>query len=432
MPQSSALLTNNKFDYQEVLRDVARSMVRLKRPDRLLRLITRFIDRQFGLSHTALLMLDSKKQRYVFVNSKGTKRLPVGLVKFEPDHPLVQWFANAPQKGPFQKDLLFFSDVKKMLTRAEYRMATNSQGDQLIAIQKAMKNLNAELVIPGYFKDTLMGVLILGQRVNGRTFTKQEVTFFQTLAHDCSMAVKTAEYHQSLVEQNKELEKRLEEIEGLRRKEQKTYYEIMRSLAEEVHAKEPNIFGHVSEVERLGMMTAREMGIDLSGKMKDLLSAALILHDVGKIGIPDHILCKPGQLTREEWEVMKTHVEKGARILEPLTDFKKVREIIMAHHERYDGSGYPRGLKGTEIPIEARIICVVDSFHAIVSSRCYREGRNLEFAVHEIRNCSGTQFDPVVVDAFLRALKKELHKKSADPAFLGEYVSGGSRSHSGS
>ena len=424
MPTKANLLVDRKFDYQEVLRDVARSMVRLKRPDRLLKLITRFIDRQFGLTHTSLLVLDPKKGRYVFVNSKGSKRLPVGLVKFDVDHPLMQWFSGSKKKLPIQKDFLFLSDVKRMLSRAEFRMAANSRGDQLAGIQKTMQNLKVELLVPGYFKDTLVGLLMLGRRLSGRSFTTQEVTFFQTLAHDCSMAVKTAEYNQSLIEQNQELAKRLAEIERMRNKEQRTYYEIMRSLAEEVHAKEPYIFGHVSEVERLGIMTAREMGIDLSGPTKDLLSAALILHDVGKIGIPDNILCKPGQLTQEEWLVMKTHVEKGARILEPLTDFKKVREIIMAHHERFDGSGYPRGLKGDEISIEARIISVVDSFHAIVSSRCYREGRTIDSAIHEIRNCAGAQFDPVVVDAFLRALKKELQKKGQVPNSLAEYAAG--------
>ena len=424
MPTKTDPQNNQKFNYQEVLRDVARSMVRLKRPDRLLKLITRFIDRQFGLTHTSLLVLDPKKGRYVFVNSKGAKRLPVGLVKFDIDHPLMQWFSGSKKKHPVQKDFLFLSDVKKMLSRAEFRMAANSKRDELDGIQKTMQNLKVELLVPGYFKDTLVGLLMLGRRVNGRCFTTQEVTFFQTLAHDCSMAVKTAEYNQSLFEQNQELARRLEEIERMRNKEQRTYYEIMRSLAEEVHAKEPYIFGHVSEVERLGIMTAREMGIDLSGNTKDLLSAALILHDVGKIGIPDNILCKPGQLTPEEWNVMKTHVEKGARILEPLTDFKKVREIIMAHHERFDGSGYPRGLKGDEISIEARIISVVDSFHAIVSSRCYREGRSMDFAIQEILNCAGTQFDPVVVDAFLKALKKELQKKGEVPSSLSEYTPG--------
>lgn len=414
MPQQKQdPLSFPKIDYQEVLRNVARSMVRLKRPERLLRLITRFIDRNFGLNHTALLIQDQKKGHYVFINSQGSKRLPAGLVKFDSDHPLIQWFSSSRRKLPFQKDFLFLSDVKKMLTRAEFRLAANSKASLFSGIQKAMQTLNIELVIPGYSKDSLVGLLVLGRRASGRCFTKQEVSFFQTLANDCSMAIKTAEYNKNLLLQNQELEKRLKTIEALRHKEQRTYYEIMRSLAEEVHAKEPNIFGHVSEVERLGLMTAREMGMELTGQGKDLLSAALILHDVGKIGIPDVILTKPGPLTDEEWKIMKTHVEKGAKILEPLSDFKKVREIILAHHERYDGGGYPRGLKGNEIPIEARILSVVDSFHAIISSRCYREGRTIEAAFQELKNGTGSQFDPVVVDSFIRVMKRESQKKGA-------------------
>ena len=418
MPQRQDPLSLPKIDYQEVLRDVARSMVRLKRPERLLKLITRFIDRNFGLSHTALLILDQKKDHYVFMNSHGAKRLPAGLVKFDRDHPLIQWFSGTGKKLSFQKDFLFLADVKKMLTRAEFRLATNSKAMHVTGIQRAMRNLSVELVIPGYFKEVLVGLLMLGKRVNGRCFSKQEVAFFQTLANDCSMAIKTAEYNQNLVVQNQELEKRLKEIETLRQKEQRTYYEIMRSLAEEVHAKEPNIYGHVSEVERLGLMTAREMGLDLTSHNRDILAAALILHDVGKIGIPDSILTKPGPLTDQEWKVMKTHVEKGAKILEPLTDFKKVREIILAHHERYDGGGYPQGLKGDSIPIEARILSVVDSFHAIVSSRCYREGRSIEMAFQELRNGAGAQFDPVAVDSFIQIMKREVQKKGSGYASL--------------
>lgn len=411
MPQKQDPLSLPKIDYQEVLRDVARSMVRLKHPERLLKLITRFIDRRFGLSHTALLILDPKKDHYIFVNSRGSKRLPAGLLKFDSDHPLIQWFCDSRQKMPFQKDFLFLSDVRKMISRAEFRLAVNSKAEHLAGIQRAMQNLNIELVIPGHFKDALVGLLMLGKRANGRCFTKQEVSFFQTLANDCSMAIKTAEYNKNLIAKNQELEGKLKEIELMRRKEQRTYYEIMRSLAEEVHAKEPNIYGHVSEVERLGLMTAREMGLDLTGQSKDILSAALILHDVGKIGIPDSILTKPGSLTNEEWKIMRTHVEKGAKILEPLTDFKKVREIILAHHERYDGAGYPNGLKKDDIPIESRILSVVDSFHAIVSSRCYREGRSIDEAFRELQNGSGSQFDPVVVESFIRVMRREMSKK---------------------
>lgn len=406
--------TSTKFDYQQALRDVARSMVRLKRPDRLLKIITRFIDRQFGLHHTSLLVHDAKKDRYVIVNSKGTRRVPVGLLKFDPDHPLIRWFKSSRKRTPFEQDYLLLTDIRKGLNKAHFRLATHSKAGELEKARKTMEDLKVELAVPGYFKSDLVGILMLGAKFSGRFFTKQEIFFFQTLAHDCSMALKTAEYNRNLVEKNQELEKRLAEIEKLRSKEQKTYYEIIRSLAEEVETKEPYTFGHVSEVEKLGMLTAYELGLDLKGRDRDILSAALTLHDVGKIGIPDQILTKPGGLSEEEWKIMKTHVEKGAKILEPLSDFQKVREIIWAHHERFDGTGYPRGLKGQEIPIEARIVCVVDSFHAIVSNRCYREGRSIEIAFRELENCSGTQFDPSVVEAFIRVFKKELEKGHID------------------
>ncbi|HOE68445.1 MAG TPA: HD domain-containing phosphohydrolase [Candidatus Omnitrophota bacterium] len=414
MTASSKDPRNKKFDYQEALRDVARSMVRLRKPDRLLKMITRFIDRQFGLHHTTILVHEPSRKRYVFVNSKGIRRVPVGLVKFDADHPLIRWFLMGRRKMPFGQDFLLLSDVKKMQNKAQFRLAANSRASELTQIQKTMEMLKVELVVPGYFKHDLVGILMLGGKFSGRFFTDQEILFFQTLANDCSMAIKTAEYNNRLTEKNRELEKRLAEIEKLRHKEQRTYYEIIRSLAEEVEAKSPTVFGHVSEVEKLGMMTARELGLDLSGPGKDILSAALLLHDVGKIGIPDQILTKPGQLTDEEWKVMRTHVEKGAKILEPLSDFKKVKEIIMAHHERFDGTGYPKGLKAAEIPIEARVVSVVDSFHAIVSGRCYREGRPIEAAFRELEHCSGTQFDPVVVEAFIRVIRKEIAKGKID------------------
>ena len=209
-----------------------------------------------------------------------------------------------------------------------------------------------------------------------------------------------------LEKKKKELEKRLTEIEELHKKEQETYYQIVMSLAHEVCEKDPYTSGHLEGVERLGVMTAEEMGFDLSGRKKDILVAALHLHDVGKIGIPDHILKKPGSLTEEEWKIMRQHPVKGAKILEPLTDFKEVANIVLHHHEFYNGKGYPDGLSREQIPIEARIIAVVDAFHAIVSTRCYSKGRSVTIAFKELERAAGTQFDPVVVQAFIRAYQR--------------------------
>ena len=239
-------------------------------------------------------------------------------------------------------------------------------------------------------------------------FSLEELTFFQTLAHDASMTIKAAEFHDDLAKRNRELEEKIEEINQLRKKEQQTYYQIILSLAREVHARDAYTSGHMEEVEKLGLMTAEEMGLEMTGHKKDILVAALHLHDVGKIGIPDNVLKKEGKLTEEEWLIMRDHVFKGARILEPMDDFKEVAKIVMLHHENFDGSGYPYGLKGDEIPIEARIICVVDTFHAMVSTRCYRKGRPFDYAIKELEKYAGKQFDPLVVKAFISAINKRL------------------------
>jgi len=402
--------SRQKIDYQKSLRDVAKTMVRLNRPERLLKLITRLIDRQLRLTHTSLLVFEQGRDRFIFADSKGNRRFPISLVKFDSDHPLILWFKQHHQK-PLTDDYLHKPLLNKWLSRRSLRPLFQKTTTDLQGITRAMDNFNTELVVPGYFKKNLLGLLLLGRKLDGRVFTSSEINFFQVLAQDCTMAIKTSEYHQNIIEQNKTLTKQLDEINRLRQKEQATYYEIMRSLAQEVYQKDAYTFGHVSHVERLGVMTAQEMGLDLSGRKKDNLSAGLILHDVGKIGIPDHILNKRGPLDPDEWKIMRTHVEKGANILEPLSDFREVAEIIRCHHENFDGSGYPRGLREDQIPIESRIVSVVDAFHAIVSTRCYSKGRPVEVAFEELRRCAGTQFDPEVVEGFIQGLKKEMKKR---------------------
>lgn len=410
-----------QVDYPEALRDIARSLVRLKRPERLLKMITRFLDKELGLTHAAIIVRDPNQSRYTIFDSKGVRKLPKSLFRFDMDHPLIRWFQakDADSKENEIEALRNYvsrNRIRSFLKNGSLLKSHPEIKKEILEIERVLHDLRAEVAIPGYFKDSLIGILLLGERLSRRLFTQTEIHFFQTLVHDAAIAVKTSEYHQRLVERNleleakkQELEQRLREIERFRKKEQETYYQIMMSLAEEVHAKDPYTFGHINQVERLGIMTAKELNLDLDGKKKDILSAGLLLHDVGKIGIPDNILKKPGSLNSEEWKIMRSHVEKGVKILEPLSDFKEVAEIVLCHHEFYDGSGYPRGLKGEDIPIEARIVSVVDAFHAIVSTRCYRGGSPIEVALQELGRCAGTQFDPQVVQAFTRAIKKQRH-----------------------
>ena len=143
------------------------------------------------------------------------------------------------------------------------------------------------------------------------------------------------------------------------------------------------------------------LGLLLTPCCHGLCEYGALLHDIGKIGIPDAILKKPGELTKEEWEVMRTHPEVGYKILHNIEFLEEAARFVLHHHERFNGTGYPAGLKGEDIPIPSRIFVVVDTFDAMTTKRRYRDAATFKEAINEIKRCSGTQFDPQVVEAFL-------------------------------
>lgn len=397
------------INYPEALKNAAKSMVRFKNPLNLLRLIVRYIAKEVELTHASILVYDSARQRYTFIDSRGASKIPVHLIRIDTDHPLVLSFLGRGKKPHLSKDLLSLEHLERILRNSEVNGFSSAEEVKFKKVRDFLKSIKAVLCVPCFYHGELLGILILGEKKSGDGFAPEEMSFFQTLASDAAMTIKNTEFQLELIERNRQLEEKLAEIKRLRKKEQETYYQIMISLAREVREKDDNTFGHLEAVEKLGLMTAEELGMDLSGKKRDILVAALRLHDVGKIGIPDAILKKEDKLTSEEWVIMKQHVEKGVKILEPLTDFKDVAEIIRCHHEFYNGSGYPRGIKGDEIPIEAAIVSVVDAFHAMISARCYKKGFPLEFALNELQSNAGKQFHPKVVEAFISALKKNLY-----------------------
>jgi len=163
---------------------------------------------------------------------------------------------------------------------------------------------------------------------------------------------------------------------------------------------------HSTRLAEWGLRVARDLGVP-EGCMYDLEMGAL-LHDIGKIGVPDSILNKPGRLTQEEFEFVKRHPEFGWTVIRNLPGLEQTSLYVLHHHENFDGTGYPARLKGSEIPTGSRIVSVIDAFDAMVSSRPYRKGLPLEEAIRRLYEASGTQFDPAVIQSFVPIAQSEM------------------------
>lgn len=179
----------------------------------------------------------------------------------------------------------------------------------------------------------------------------------------------------------------------------------IRSLARTLHEKSTETEAHTMRITQLSKALGSRL--NLRKDQLDELELLSLLHDIGKIGIPEYILDKPSKLSKEEWEIIKTHPEIGYRIAKSTPALEHIAEDILAHHEKYDGSGYPNGLKGQTIPYLGRIINVIDSFDVMTHSRSYKKANDLSYAISELKGCSGTQFDPEIVRVFLNMIADE-------------------------
>jgi putative two-component system response regulator len=213
--------------------------------------------------------------------------------------------------------------------------------------------------------------------------------------------VEVQRLHVTLRNQNKELEAR---VHDRTRELRQTRLEIVRRLGRAAEFRDNETGFHILRMSHTSVLLARAVGWD--DDQCELLLHASPMHDIGKIGIPDHILLKPGKLDPQEWETMKTHTEIGARILDGSDSALLIlaREIAMTHHEKWDGSGYPHGLAGEGIPQAGRITAIADVFDALTSERPYKKAWPLEQAIDYISENRGRHFDPVLAEHFLRLL----------------------------
>jgi putative nucleotidyltransferase with HDIG domain len=190
--------------------------------------------------------------------------------------------------------------------------------------------------------------------------------------------------------------------------------DTLTSLAFAVDSKDQFTQGHSHKVSSYAVLIAEAAG--LNGAEVEAVRLGAMLHDVGKVGIAESILNKNGPLNSDEWETMKRHVEYGAKLLEPLRGTDKIRDMVAHHHEFYDGSGYPKGLTGEQIPMGARIIAIADAYDTITSERSYKKARTPEEAFQELDRCGQAQFDPELVQIFISRLRELPNHLILNPA----------------
>lgn len=376
------------IDYKKELEATAKSMILVHDPDILIKMIVRMLVQKIKVNHASILLHNKIKDAYILTISYGCLRskIPVGLARMDKDDPLIRFFKEGKNKLLFNKEAIVCAEAEKKLRQPNLESNLRQLLKQVLY---QMEILETTSCIPSYFRDELLGILLLGSKLNGRKFGQEELDFFIALASNMAMAIRNAELF-------KELELELD-------KKHQLFIRITIALAAAIEAKDNYTHGHTTRVTNLSLEIAQNLSQKkiFDTKLLESLHIASLLHDIGKIGVPEHILNKTGDLTIGERNKIKKHPLIGVSILKPIKELDESILGVKYHHERYDGLGYPDGLKGEQIPLIASIISVADSFDAMTTDRPYRPALYKDDAVKEIKRLAGLQFNPRVTNTFI-------------------------------
>ena len=238
--------------------------------------------------------------------------------------------------------------------------------------------------VPLKIKNKVIGVLNINSSKNNKPFTQRDVELLTLFADNSAITIENLELFSDL---------------------QSFYLEMIQTLARALDAKDSYTHDHADRAGKYAKLIAQEM--NLPDMVVRYIEYAALLHDMGKIGISDTILLKKGKLTDEEQKIIRQHPIIGYKIILPIKYLYPIAPLVLYHHERYDGSGYPEGLSGEEIPLGARIVAIIDAFDAMTSDRPYRKAPSVKTAVEELKKGMGKQFDPKIVKIFLDILSRE-------------------------
>lgn len=331
--------------------------------DDLLDIVLRKAEEVMDAEALSVFRIDEEKNELYFVIARGSRGKEAKEIRVPMGKGIVGWTAQHGEPllvADVSKDPRWFKGVDK----------------------KSKFITRSIMAVPLISKGKVIGVAEVLNKRGNRKFNKTDLGLFESLGHQIAIAI-----------ENALLYKELDEL----------FLSSIRAIVEAVDAKDTYTRGHSGRVVKYSLIIGEALNFDKERLKR--LEVSAILHDVGKIGIPDRILGKPGKLTSDEYNYMKRHPELGSSIIEPIAELKELIPNILHHHERYDGNGYPKMLRGKEIPLFARIICVADSFDAMTTDRPYRKRKSIKIAMRELIDNSGTQFDTELVSVFIKEIQ---------------------------
>ena len=342
-----------------LFKEIARKASSVSQVSHLIDQTVRMAKEILNASASSILLVDEEKQELFFEFADGEAGGALKEVRISIQSGIAGWVASHGRP-------IVVNDVAR--DHRFYKGVDRTTGFTTKSIMCA----------PLIVHNKVIGVIEVLNKLDESDFNERDLEALKAVASTAALAIDNLRIHGEL-------------LYG--------YSNAVRALATAIDEKDPYTCGHSQRVKEYALLCARALSLP-PGELEAIEYAGL-LHDIGKIGIPDATLRKAGPLTSQEWALMRNHPRIGASIVGSIPRLEEVRELILHHHEHYDGTGYPRGLKGESIPIGARLLAVADAFDTMTTNRAYRAALSMDSAIEELRRCSGTQFCPVAVEAFI-------------------------------
>jgi putative nucleotidyltransferase with HDIG domain len=358
----------------ELIYEVSKKVGSVPRMAQLLHQVIEMTQQTLNAAAASVLLFDDKNQELSFELASGPVKGALTEVQVNKQFGIAGWVARNGKP-------LIVNDVSR-----DRRFNTG--------VDKTTGFVTKSIIcVPLQVNRRTIGVIEVINKLDGSDFNERDLAAVVSVAGTAAMAIENTRLHEVILD---------------------AYKGTIKALAAAIDAKDPYTRGHSQRVMEYALAVGEHLS--LPPDEMETLEYAGILHDVGKIAVDACILNKPSSLTASEWNIIREHPVIGANLLKEIPFLEKASQLVLHHHEKYDGGGYPFGLKGEDIPMGACIIAVADAFDTMTTDRSYRSALSFEHAIAEVQRCSGTQFCPVAAEAFIATIGKNKDKPSTEPA----------------